>query len=345
MSDLKKSLAYSDAGVDIEKANRFINSIKPIVKRTDRPEVLSKIGGFSGLFELPRSYTHPVLVSGTDGVGTKLKFAIRLDCQDTIGIDLVAMCVNDVITTGADPLFFLDYYATGHLNINQAKQIIAGIAKGCEIAGISLIGGETAEMDGLYRNGDYDLAGFCVGIIEKEKIIDGSQVRVGDVLIALASSGPHSNGYSLINKIINCANVKLGDAFENTTLGKTLLTPTRIYVQILKRLLQDFNLHAIAHITGGGLIENIPRVLPPSMKAKLNIHSWDWPEIFQWLQKVGKVTNQEMLRTFNVGVGMVLCVAAQDAESIVHLLLNLGEKAWIIGEIQHSSTNKPSVVI
>ena len=345
MSEPKKPLSYRDVGVDIEKATLFVNSIKPIAKRTHRSEVLSSIGGFASLFELPNGYDHPVLVSGTDGVGTKLKLAIDLNRHNSIGIDLVAMCVNDVITSGAEPLFFLDYYATSRLNIEQAQQILGGIGKGCEIAGMALIGGETAEMPGFYDNADYDLAGFCVGIVEKEKIIDGSQVHVGDTLIALASSGPHSNGYSLIHKILARAKIKSTDVFEDTTFGDALLAPTRIYAQTIKRLLRHCNLHAVAHITGGGLVENIPRVLPSSMKAVINTRSWDWPAIFQWLQKEGEVTEQEMVRTFNVGIGMILCIAAKDVDKVLNLLFTLGEKAWVIGEVQFFSQKKSSVVM
>ena len=345
MSKSKKLLSYRDAGVDIEKVNLFVNSIKPIAKHTHRPEVVSGIGGFSGSFELPGDYNCPVLVSGTDGVGTKLKLAIDLNRHDTIGIDLVAMCVNDVITSGAEPLFFLDYYATSSLNIEQAQQILSGIIKGCEIAGIALIGGETAEMPGIYNGANYDLSGFCVGIVEKEKIIDGSQVHIGDILIALAASGPHSNGYSLIHKILAHAKVKLTDVFEDTTFGDTLLTPTRIYTQIIKQLLHNFNLHFITHITGGGLIENIHRMLPPFMKAVINTYSWNWPAIFQWLQKEGGLAEQEMARTFNLGIGMVLCVSEKDTDKVLDFLLGLGEKAWIIGEIQFSLNKKPNVMM
>ena len=345
MSEFKKPLSYRDAGVNIGKANLFVNSIKPIAKRTHRPGVLRGIDGFGGLFELPSGYAQPVLVAKTDGVGTKLKLAIVLNRYDTIGIDLVAMCVNDVITSGAEPLFFLDYYATSFLNIEQAQPILVGIGKGCEMAGISLIGGETAEMPRLYDDADYDLAGFCVGIVEKEKIIDGSQVHVGDTLVALTASGPHSNGYSLIYKILARAKVKPTDAFEGTTFGDVLLTPTRIYAQIVKQLLRHFDLHFIAHITGGGLIENTLRALPPSMRAIIDTRSWDWPAIFQWLQKEGRISEQEMIHTFNLGVGMILCVAAKDTEKVLELLLSLDERAWVIGEIQFSSNKKSSIMI
>ena len=346
MLESKTPLSYRDAGVDIEKANLFVNSIKHIAKHTYRSGVLRGIDGFSsGLFELPRSYDRPVLVAKTDGVGTKLKLAIDLNRYNTIGIDLVAMCVNDVMTSGAEPLFFLDYYATSCLNIAQAQQILVGIGKGCEMAGIALIGGETAEMPGLYEDADYDLAGFCVGIVEKEKTIDGSQVHVGDTLIALAASGPHSNGYSLIHKILARTKIKTTDAFEDTTFGDVLLTPTRIYTKIVKLLLRHFDIHLIAHITGGGLVGNILRALPPSMQAIINISSWDWPAIFQWLQKEGGVSEQEMICTFNVGVGMILCVAAKDTGKVLELLLSLDEKAWVIGEIQLSSDKKSSIIL
>lgn len=341
----KKSLSYRDAGVDIDKANTLVDAIKHIAKRTYRVGTLGSIGGFGGLFELPSGYYQPVLVSSTDGVGTKLKLAIELNRHNTIGIDLVAMCVNDVITTGAEPLFFLDYYTTGHLNNEQANKILVGIGKGCEIAKISLIGGETAEMPGLYKQGDYDLAGFCVGIVEKEKIIDGSQVKVGDALIALASSGPHSNGYSLIRKIIAHTKVPLTQSFQHTTLGDVLLTPTRIYVNTLKQLLTTVDIHAIAHITGGGLVENIHRILPPHTQAAIQTKSWEWPLIFQWLQKQSQVSSKEMWRTFNVGVGLVLCVNKNESDKTLELLSAFGEKAWSIGEIQSSSHEHPHVVM
>ena len=345
INSTKRSLSYRDAGVDIDKANTLVNAIKHIAKRTNRTGTLGSIGSFGGLFELPSGYRQPVLVSGTDGVGTKLKLAIDLNRHDTIGIDLVAMCVNDVITTGAEPLFFLDYYTTGYLNNEQASEILTGIGEGCEIAKISLIGGETAEMPGLYEQGNYDLAGFCVGIVEKEKIIDGSQVKVGDVLIALASSGPHSNGYSLIRKIIAHTKASLTQSFENTTLGDILLTPTRIYVNTLKQLLTEVNIHAIAHITGGGLVRNIHRVLPPYTQAAIQTQSWEWPPIFQWLQKQSQVSTEEMWRTFNIGIGLVLCVNKNESNKTLKLLSTLGEKAWSIGEIQSSSHKHPHVVM
>ncbi|AJC50207.1 phosphoribosylformylglycinamidine cyclo-ligase [Coxiella endosymbiont of Amblyomma americanum] len=345
MLEPKESLSYRNAGVDTKKASLFVDAIKHIAKRTYRSEILSGIGGFSGLFELPSDYSCPVLVSGTDGVGTKLKLATRLNQHDTIGIDLVAMCVNDVITSGANPLFFLDYYATGHLDINQARRVLVGIGKGCTAAGMALIGGETAEMPGFYASSEYNLAGFCVGIVEKKKIIDGKKIQLGDTLIALASSGPHANGYSLIYKILDHAKVKLTDVFENTSFGESLLIPTRIYARAIKQVLHHCNPHAIAHITGGGLIENISRVLPSFTQAVIRTRSWTWPTIFQWIQREGNVTTQDMIHTFNVGVGMILCVAKKDTNKVLDLLFHLGEKAWIIGEIQHSIHKQPRVLI
>ncbi|WP_267257127.1 phosphoribosylformylglycinamidine cyclo-ligase [Coxiella endosymbiont of Ornithodoros maritimus] len=338
-------LSYRKAGVDIEKAADLVEAIKAIAKRTRRPGLLSGVGGFGGLFELPRGYKHPVLVSGTDGVGTKLKLAVELNRHNTIGIDLVAMCVNDVITTGAEPLFFLDYYATSHLNNEQSKQILTGIGAGCELAEVVLIGGETAEMPGLYKQKDYDLAGFCVGVVEKEKIIDGSRVRGGDALIGIASSGPHSNGYSLIRKILARARIPLSQPFENKSLADGLLTPTRIYVRTIKRLLSEINLHALTHITGGGLIENVPRVLPPYTQAVIDSNGWKWPPIFHWLQKQGKVPIEEMWRTFNMGVGMLLCLDKEEVQKTLELLTALGETAWILGEIQSLSEEQPRVTI
>ena len=341
----KEPLSYHDAGVDIDKADVLVDAIKRIAKRTNRTGVLGDIGGFGGLFELPSGYRQPVLVSGTDGVGTKLKLAIELNRHNTIGIDLVAMCVNDVITTGAEPLFFLDYYTTGCLNNQQAKEILTGIVEGCTIAKISLIGGETAEMPGLYKQDDYDLAGFCVGIVEKEKIINGNQIKAGDVLIALASSGLHSNGYSLIRKIIARVKAPLTQPFGNATLGDILLTPTRIYVNTLRRLLTEVNIHAIAHITGGGLIRNIHRILPPYTRASIQTRSWEWPLIFRWLQKQSQASAEEMWRTFNVGVGLVVCVNKNERNKTLELLSTLGEKAWSIGEIQSSSHQHPHVIM
>ncbi len=331
------SLNYRDAGVNIDAGNALIDHIKPIALRTQRPGVLSGLGGFGALFEIPSGYKKPVLVSGTDGVGTKLKLATEINKHDTIGIDLVAMCVNDIIVTGAEPLYFLDYYATSKLDTSVAVDVIKGIGQGCELAGAALSGGETAEMPGMYQPGEYDLAGFCVGIVEKEAIIDGSSVCAGDVLIGLASSGPHSNGYSLIRKIIQFANADLSEMLGNCTLGEHLLAPTRIYVKPLLKLMKSVNVKALAHITGGGLLENLPRVLPKNTHAIINESSWQWPEIFQWLEKSGNVDHQEMYRTFNCGIGMVICVAPDLAEKTLELLTHEGEIAYRIGEIANSS--------
>jgi phosphoribosylformylglycinamidine cyclo-ligase len=299
------ALSYRDAGVDIDAGNRLVDRIKPHAKRTLRPGVLSGLGGFGALFELPLDrYRQPVLVSGTDGVGTKLKLALELNQHDTIGVDLVAMCVNDVLVVGAEPLFFLDYYATSKLDVDVAAEVIKGIADGCEQAGAALVGGETAEMPGMYYDNDYDLAGFCVGVVEKTRIIDGSRVQPGDVLLALASSGPHSNGYSLIRKILTVSGAPLDDQIaDGRTLGATLLAPTRIYVKPMLKLRETLEVKAIAHITGGGLTENLPRVLPNGVKAIINTQSWRRPAIFHWLQQQGGVSETEMWRTFNCGAG------------------------------------------
>ena len=338
------TLSYRDAGVDIEAGNRLVDRIKPHAKRTHRPGVLGGLGGFGALFELPLDrYRQPVLVSGTDGVGTKLKLALELRRHDTIGIDLVAMCVNDVLVVGAEPLFFLDYYATGYLDVEVAAAVIQGIADGCEQAGAALVGGETAEMPGMYGEGDYDLAGFCVGVVEKNRILDGSRVAPGDVLLGLASSGPHSNGYSLIRKILAVGGAKLDRPFEDRTLGETLLAPTRIYVKPVLQLLTQVEVHAIAHITGGGLTENLPRVLPPRTKAIIDTASWPRPAIFQWLQQQGGVAEAEMWRTFNCGVGMVIGVAAEDAERAQAILRNAGETVWTLGRIAGVAQDEPFV--
>ena len=344
-SDQKKSLSYRDAGVDIDAGNQLVEKIKPHVARTMRPEVIGGLGGFGALFEIPLDrYQQPVLVSGTDGVGTKLKLALEMNKHDTIGIDLVAMCVNDILVLGAEPLYFLDYYATGHLDNDVAADVIKGIAEGCHQAGAALTGGETAEMPGMYGKGDYDLAGFCVGIVEKTNIIDGSKVEAGDVLIGLASSGPHSNGYSLVRKIIDVSNAKLDQDFHGQTLGEALLAPTRIYVKAVRGILDQVDIHAMSHITGGGLLENIPRVMPEHTRAQIDASSWDMPAVFQWLQENGNVEQQEMYRTFNCGVGMVLVVNREDADTAIELLNNAGETAWRLGEIV-SSTGEPDVVV
>lgn len=344
MSNDKQGLTYQDAGVDIEKANRLVDDIKTIAKKTHRPGVVDELGGFGAFFQIPSHYQQPLLVSGTDGVGTKLKLANALNQHNTIGIDLVAMCVNDIICHGAEPLFFLDYYATGQLDPQQSTDIIKGIGEGCEQAGAALIGGETAEMPGMYRGKDYDLAGFCVGVVERSKVIDGHTVQVGDAIIALASSGPHSNGYSLIRKVVEVSGADFSDAFEGDTLGNALLTPTRIYAKTILNLLKHVDVHGIANITGGGLTENIPRCLPQGTKAVLDKNSWERPAIFKWLQEQGNISDDEMHRSFNVGVGMVIVVPAKEADDTLDCLRAAGETAWVIGSVA-SSSDKPEVVI
>ena len=340
-----QTLSYRDAGVDIEAGNALVERIKPLAAKTRRPGVMAGLGGFGSLFELPLDkYKQPVLVSGTDGVGTKLRLAIEAGIHDTIGIDLVAMCVNDIAVLGAEPLFFLDYYATGKLNIDVATDVVSGIAEGCLQSGAALVGGETAEMPSMYQDGDFDLAGFCVGIVEKDNIIDGSQVKAGDAIIGLASSGPHSNGYSLIRKIIEVSNADLGMAFDGATLGEKLLAPTRIYVKSLLQLHEKINIHALSHITGGGLLENIPRVLPANVTAVIDSQSWQRPAVFDWLQQQGNVVDREMYRTFNNGIGMVVCVDEQDAEATVQILTALGETAMRIGRIEHSESAEQVII-
>jgi phosphoribosylformylglycinamidine cyclo-ligase len=344
MSD-KQSLSYKDAGVDIDAGERLVDRIKPVAQRTRRPEVLAGLGGFGALFELPKDYKEPVLVSGTDGVGTKLRLAMQLKKHDTIGIDLVAMCVNDLVVGGAEPLFFLDYYATGKLDVETAAQVIHGIGRGCEISGCALVGGETAEMPGMYEGEDYDLAGFCVGIVEKSKIIDGSLVKPGDVLLGLASSGPHSNGYSLIRKIIEVSKADLGQPIGDRTLAEALLEPTRIYVKPLLQVLKTHPIHALAHITGGGLLENIPRVLPDHTKAVIDKNSWQLPEVFAWLQAQGNVAPQEMYRTFNCGIGMVVCVPQDSAAAVRAALEAEGETVYTIGRVESAEAQEPFVEV
>ncbi len=329
----RTALSYRDAGVDIDAGNALVENIKAVTRRTHRPEVMSQIGGFGALCEIPAGYTQPVLVSATDGVGTKLKLAMQLNKHDTIGIDLVAMCVNDLIVCGAEPLFFLDYYATGGLNIATATDVVTGIGKGCELAGCALIGGETAEMPGMYEGEDYDLAGFSVGVVEKSKIIDPSKVQSGDVLIGLASSGPHSNGYSLIRKVIERSGADLNSSFGDSSLGETLLAPTTIYVKAVASLAPTIDLHALAHITGGGFTENIPRVLPDNTQAVIDLKAWQRPPIFDWLQHEGNISDSEMLRTFNCGVGMILCLAESQVEDALAILQQGDIAAFRLGHI------------
>ena len=345
MSEQKQSLSYKDAGVDIDAGNALVERIKGVVKKTRRPEVMGGIGGFGALCEIPEGYKQPVLVAGTDGVGTKLRLAIDLKKHDTVGIDLVAMCVNDLIVQGAEPLFFLDYYATGKLDIDTAADVVTGIGKGCEISGCALIGGETAEMPGMYDGEDYDMAGFCTGVVEKSKIIDGTKVAAGDQLIALASSGPHSNGFSLIRKVLEVSNADTNQVIDGKTLGEHLLEPTRIYVKPLLELFKQVDVHALSHITGGGFWENIPRVLPGSAKAVVKGDSWQWPSIFNWLQENGNIATHEMYRTFNCGVGMVLVVPADKLEQSLTILKDLGENAWQLGEIHDAAPGEEQVEI
>lgn len=331
------SLTYKDSGVDITKGNQLIEKIKPIAKSTMRPGVLAGLGGFGAMFEIPlEKYKNPVLISGTDGVGTKLMVAEMLKKHDTIGIDLVAMCVNDLIVQGAEPLFFLDYYATGSLNPEIATSVIEGIGEGCRQSGCSLIGGETAEMPGMYNGEEYDLAGFCVGIVEKNKIIDGSKVNEGDHIIGLGSSGPHSNGYSLIRKVLE----------KTTPTSKqleSLIEPTKIYVQSILSLINTLPVHAISHITGGGLLENIPRVLPSHLAAKLDSTSWIQPEIFKWIQNHGNIESSEMYRVLNCGVGMVVIIPKEFSVEAIKHLNACGEEAWLIGEVVQSNGEQVTI--
>lgn len=338
-------LSYRDAGVDIDAGNKLIDHIKPIAAATKRDGVVSGLGGFGALFEIPSHYKQPILVSGTDGVGTKLKLAIDLNLHSTIGIDLVAMCANDLIVQGAEALFFLDYFATGKLDIETATDVIKGIGIGCQQAGCALTGGETAEMPGMYGKGDYDLAGFCVGVVERDQIIDGSKVATGDVILGIASSGPHSNGYSLVRKIIEVSGASLTDDFDGKSLGETLLAPTRMYVKPLLELCKQVDVHAMAHITGGGLPENLPRVLPEGSDARINTNSWQRPAIFKWLQEQGNVEDFEMLRTFNCGIGMAVCVAADDAEKAIAVITEQGEQVVQIGEIVAGDADSPRVIL
>ncbi|CAI1499622.1 Phosphoribosylformylglycinamidine cyclo-ligase [Serratia quinivorans] len=341
----KTSLSYKDAGVDIDAGNALVDRIKGVVKQTRRPEVMGGLGGFGALCALPQKYREPILVSGTDGVGTKLRLAMDLKRHDTIGIDLVAMCVNDLVVQGAEPLFFLDYFATGKLDVDTAASVITGIAEGCKQSGCALVGGETAEMPGMYHGEDYDVAGFCVGVVEKSEIIDGSKVQSGDALIALGASGPHSNGYSLVRKILEVSNTDPTTTdLEGKPLADHLLAPTKIYVKSVLELIEKIDVHAIAHLTGGGFWENIPRVLPEGMQAVIDESSWQWPAVFNWLQQTGNVSRHEMYRTFNCGVGMVIALPEESVESAIALLTAAGEKAWKIGKLTASSDEQQVVI-
>lgn len=345
----KPSISYRDAGVDIDAGDALVEDIKPFAKRTMRPEVLAGIGGFGSLFEVPKKYKTPVLVSGTDGVGTKLKLAFQLNKHDTVGIDLVAMSVNDILVQGAEPLFFLDYFACGKLEVGTAAQVIKGIAAGCEQAGCALVGGETAEMPGMYPAGEYDLAGFAVGCVEKEAIIDGSTIADGDVVLGLASSGAHSNGYSLVRKLIDMSGVDLDSDADGFFGGKPLrdvvMAPTRIYVKPLLKLLAALPVKGMAHITGGGLTGNVPRVLPENLTAEIDSTSWTLPPLFQWLQRQGNVTHDEMHRTFNCGIGMVVIVSAADAERAQNLLTAEGEQVSRIGYVRQRNNGEEQTIV
>ena len=333
----KPSLTYRDAGVDIDAGNALVERIKSVSRATQRPEVLNGLGGFGALCTIPSGYSEPVLVSGTDGVGTKLRLAMDLGVHDTIGIDLVAMCTNDIAVVGAEPLFFLDYFATGKLNVDVAAAVVSGIGKGCELAGAALVGGETAEMPGMYQGEDYDLAGFCVGVVERADIIDGSTVHAGDTLIALPSSGPHSNGYSLIRKVLEHTGSQPQQSCGEVTLGEALLAPTTIYNRPLLSLQKSIDIKAMAHITGGGILENLPRVLPEGVGARVHRDSWSFPPVFEWLQAGGNIEEREMMRTFNCGVGMILVVAPEHAADTLSQLDGLGLSGWELGVISDAT--------
>jgi phosphoribosylformylglycinamidine cyclo-ligase len=339
------SLTYRDAGVDIDAGDALVDRIKPFAKRTMRPEVLGGIGGFGALFEISKKFKEPVLVSGTDGVGTKLKLAFHLNKHDTVGQDLVAMSVNDILVQGAEPLFFLDYFACGKLDVDTAADVIKGIAQGCELAGCALIGGETAEMPTMYPDGEYDLAGFAVGAVEKSQIIDGTTIKPGDVVLGLASSGAHSNGYSLVRKILERANPDVNADFHGKPLRDVLMAPTRIYVKPLLKLMATLPVKGMAHITGGGLVENVPRVLPENVTAILEQKAWPLPPLFQWLQKEGNVADAEMHRVFNCGIGMVVIVAAEQADQAQALLAAEGETVYRVGRIEARQEGQAQTIV
>ena len=339
------SLSYRDAGVDIDAGDALVENIKPLAKRTIRPEVMGGIGGFGALFELSKKFREPVLVSGTDGVGTKLKLAFEMNKHDTVGIDLVAMSVNDILVQGAEPLFFLDYFACGKLDVATATDVVKGIAQGCELAGCALIGGETAEMPGMYPAGEYDLAGFAVGAVEKSQIINGKTIQAGDAILGLASSGAHSNGYSLIRKVLQVTGADLNADFHGRTLGETIIEPTRIYVKPLLALMQALPVKGMAHITGGGLLENIPRILQAELTAQLDASSWPLPALFQWLQEMGNIESRELHRTFNCGIGMVVVVAESDAARAMQLLTAAGETVYRVGRIETRKDNQPQTMV
>jgi phosphoribosylformylglycinamidine cyclo-ligase len=338
-------LSYRDAGVDIDAGDDLVDRIKPMAKKTMREGVLAGIGGFGALFEVPKRYQEPVLVAGTDGVGTKLRLAFEWDRHNTIGQDLVAMSVNDILVQGAEPLFFLDYFACGKLSVDTAATVVEGIAKGCELAGCALIGGETAEMPGMYPPGEYDLAGFAVGAVEKSKIISGATIVPGDVVVAIGSSGAHSNGYSLVRKIIERAGAKPSDDLGGRSLGDVVMAPTEIYVKPILKLLGEMTIKGMAHITGGGLVENVPRVLPENVRVILRRDSWEMPELFRWLQMKGGVAYTEMIRVFNCGIGMVLIASPAQAEIAIQSLQAAGLQAWIVGEVLERPPGAPQTIV
>ncbi|MBU3581716.1 phosphoribosylformylglycinamidine cyclo-ligase [Polynucleobacter sp. AP-Capit-er-40B-B4] len=338
-------LSYRDAGVDIDAGDALVDRIKPLAKKTMREGVLAGIGGFGALFEVPKRYKEPVLVSGTDGVGTKLRLAFEWNRHETIGQDLVAMSVNDILVQGAEPLFFLDYFACGKLTVDTAATVVGGIAKGCELSGCALIGGETAEMPGMYPPGEYDLAGFAVGAVEKSKIITGATIVPGDVVLAIGSSGAHSNGYSLVRKIIERAGAKPSDDLGGRPLGDVVMAPTEIYVKPLLKLISEINVKGMAHITGGGLVDNVPRVLPENTQAVLHRDSWQMPELFRWLQMKGGVADAEMVRVFNCGIGMVVIVAPDQADAAIKSLTAQGLKAWTVGEVVERPKDAPQTIV
>ncbi len=347
MTQSQAPLTYRDAGVDIDAGDALVDRIKPLAARTMREGVLAGIGGFGALFEVPKRYKEPVLVSGTDGVGTKLKLAFDWQRHDTVGIDLVAMSVNDILVQGAEPLFFLDYFACGKLSVDVAAQVVGGIAKGCELSGCALIGGETAEMPGMYPDGEYDLAGFAVGAAEKSKLIDGKSIVPGDVVLGLASSGAHSNGFSLLRKILQRANARPDQDFHGRSLGDVVMAPTRLYVKPVLSILAEFgsDIKGLAHITGGGLLDNVPRILQPGLQAHLHRDAWTMPELFSWMQREGGVADTEMHRVFNCGIGMVVVVPAAKADAIMTAFKLAGETVYQLGDIRACSADQAQTVV
>jgi|TARA_B110000093_G_scaffold181645_1_gene226215 phosphoribosylformylglycinamidine cyclo-ligase len=338
-------ISYKDAGVDIKAGDELVKNIKPYAKATNRPEVMGGLGGFGSLFEIPKKFKNPVLVSGTDGVGTKLKLAFDLDTHNTIGQDLVAMCVNDILVQGAEPLFFLDYFACGKLDVEMATEVVKGISEGCILAGCALVGGETAEMPGMYIKGEYDLAGFCVGAVERQEIINGDNISDGDIIIGIASSGPHSNGYSLIRKVLDKENIDLAEDFEGQTFATVLMAPTKIYVKSILDLIGKIKVHGLAHITGGGIYENIPRVLKENQKAVIKKDSWDMPPIFKWLKEKANIGDGELYKTFNCGVGMIVIANRNDKNEIIKILEKNGETVFVFGQIANRDLNEPQCEI